>query len=111
MNNAKIDIPQHLREETRNWYRTINEQFVLESHHRRLLQLACEAWDRGREARDILEKDGLTVTNKHGDVKPHAAIGIEQTSRIQFARLMRELNLDLQPPEESRMPELRRYRG
>jgi P27 family predicted phage terminase small subunit len=107
--SENTDIPQHLSKETQAWYVSICEQYVLESHHRRLLQLACEAWDRSRQAREVIERDGLTFINKHGDVKPHPCASMEQTSRIQFARLMRELNLDL-APEDSRTPELRRYR-
>jgi hypothetical protein len=56
-----IEIPKHLLPETQHWYRSICEQYVLESHHRRLLQLACEAWDRSREAREVIGRGWFDV--------------------------------------------------
>jgi hypothetical protein len=37
---------QHLSTEIAAWWRDVVATYELESHHLRLLQLACEAWDR-----------------------------------------------------------------
>jgi len=37
--------------------------YDLEPHHVRLLTLAAEAWDRGQQAREVLDRDGLTYTD------------------------------------------------
>jgi P27 family predicted phage terminase small subunit len=70
------------------------ETFELEEHHIKLLQLACEAWDRAQGARAVVAKQGLTVTNARGDVKAHPLIAVERDARTLFARLIRELDLD-----------------
>jgi phage terminase small subunit len=43
--------PAHLSPSARQWWQSTVERFVLEEHHLRLLQLACEAWDRSQAAR------------------------------------------------------------
>ena len=52
-------------------------------------------------AREILETEGLTVQTA-GGIKPHPAIAIERDSRLAVARLLRELDLDTEPPTSAR---------
>jgi hypothetical protein len=47
--------PAHLSDEMQSWYRQIAGDYELQSHYYRLLQAACEAWDRMQEARRILQ--------------------------------------------------------
>ena len=75
--------------------------YVWEPHHLKLLQLALEAWDRCQMAREILETEGLTVQTEAG-IKAHPAIAIERDSRLACARLLRELDLDAEPPAANR---------
>jgi P27 family predicted phage terminase small subunit len=78
----------------------------------RLLRLACEAWDRCQQARQLIEREGLTVPTRDGGQKLHPAARVEDASRIAFSRLIRELDLDLDPPAETkRPPMLRSIRG
>jgi hypothetical protein len=70
----------------------------------RLLQLAAEAWDRCQQARAAIAKEGMTVPSGG---RAHPAIAIERDSRLAFARLIRELDLDAEPPASwSRPPAL-----
>ena len=67
------------------------------------LQMAGEAWDNYEAARDAIAENGMTFVNKkHGDIKPRPEVAIMQNSRLAFLRCMRELNLDVQPPENPR---------
>jgi hypothetical protein len=87
------------------------QDYELEPHRLRLLQLAGEAWDRSQQAREVLNDAGLTYQNRFGDpvLRPEAAV--ERDSRLAFARLIRELDLDVEPPpERSRPPALRSNR-
>jgi P27 family predicted phage terminase small subunit len=93
--------PSHLSTSSRVWWTTVVERYVLEPHHLRLLQLACEAWDRGQAAREQLAAEGLTVASAHGGVRPHPCVAIERDARLGFARLVRELDLDVEPPASS----------
>ena len=94
--------PSHLSPSAANWWRTTVNRYVLEEHHLRILQLACEAWDRAQEARERVERDGLTVAGQQG-VRPHPCIGIERDARLAVARLVRELDLDTEPPVSERI--------
>ena len=77
---------------------------MLEPHHVRLLTLAAEAWDRGQEARQILDAEGITTVDRFGQARAHPAVAIERDARLASARLMRELDLDAEPAPSSRPP-------
>lgn len=96
--------PAHLKPDTRRWWDAVNGTYTLEDHHRKLLTLAAEAWDRARQAREKLDRDGLTYTDRFGSPKARPEVNIERDCRVVFARLLRELALDIDPPAESRPP-------
>ena len=93
--------PAHLSPSAAQWWEATVAAYVLHQHHLRLLQLACEAWDRGQAAREQLAAEGLTVASAHGGVRPHPCVAIERDARLGFARLVRELDLDVEPPASS----------
>jgi P27 family predicted phage terminase small subunit len=98
--------PGHLQAETRRWWSHHVSEYHMEPHHVRLLTLAAESWDRCQEARAALAKHGITYKDRFDQPKARPEVAIERDSRIAFARLVRELNLDLSAPEETRMPRL-----
>jgi len=99
-----VDAPDFLSLESRIWWADVCSTFVLEPHHVMLLTAACGAWDRLNEARELLDVEGLTSTDKYLRCKPHPAINVERDSRLAFARLLRELDLDSEPAAASRRP-------
>ncbi len=103
--NDRQKAPEHLEPATKRWFDSVLADFALEAHHRRLLTLACEAWDRCTQAREALKKHGLTYADRHGAPKARPEVQIERDSRLAFARLLRELALDVESPAEaSRAP-------
>jgi P27 family predicted phage terminase small subunit len=98
----KMKAPRHLQPATRRWWASVVSEYELDPHHVRLLTLAGEAWDRGQQAREALAVNGLTFTDRHGAPRARPEVAIERDSRIAFARLLRELGLDVQPPSETR---------
>ena len=104
MADKTMKAPKHLRPATRRWWEGVVADYVLEDHHRRLLTLAAEAWDRGVQAREALAEHGLTFTDRHGSPRARPEVAVERDSRIAFARLLRELGLDVLEPGESRPP-------
>ena len=100
----KARAPSHLRPETRRWFEHVTDEFALEQHHVRLLTLAGEAWDRCVQAREALDKLGLTVEDRFGFPRPRLEIAVERDSRLAFARLVRELDRDTEATPESRRP-------
>lgn len=103
--------PKHLNPETKRWFSSVLTEFALEDHHVRLLTKACEAWDRSEQAREALAKHGLTYTDRFGSPRSRPENAIERDSRIAFARLVREIGLDVAPPPEARPPTLRGNRS
>lgn len=102
--------PAHLRKSTARWFKSVVEEYDLEPHHTRLLTLAAETWDRGQQAREVIDADGMTYLDRFEQPKPRPEIAIERDSRIGFARLIRELGLDVENPTETpRMPRTRDY--
>lgn len=103
--------PAHLSGETRAWWDGVVRDYALESHHLKLLQATAESWDRMQQAREEIDRDGLTVKTADGGLKAHPAIAIERDARIAFARLLRDLDLDTEPPAApSRPPALKSNR-
>lgn len=96
---SKTTAPKHLTAATQRWFEEVLEAYVMDSHHVRLLTLACEAWDQKEQARAATAKHGLTFEDK-GRIKMRPEVLIEQRARTQFAKLVRELNLDLEGPRE-----------
>jgi phage terminase small subunit len=96
--------PTHLRPETANWWKTLVVEFDLEHYHLRILRLACEAWDRGQEAREAIAEHGSVYVDRFGQPRARPEIAIERDCRISFARLMRELALDVEGPDEGGRP-------
>ena len=100
---TKTKPPKHLSLSSRKWFESVIANYELDAHHIRLLQAAAESWDDAQNARAIVKKDGMTVVDRYDQVKPHPMIDVARQSRVVFARLVRELGLDVALPE-SRPP-------
>ncbi len=96
--------PRHLQPETRKWWLSVVSEFQLEPHHVRLLTLAAESWDRCEQARKLLKRHGLTFKDRFGQPSSRPEVAIERDSRVAFARLLRELDLDVEPPRGTGRP-------
>jgi phage terminase small subunit len=102
--DATPQPPQHLQPATAAWFSSVVEQYVLEPHHVRLLTLACESWDRACAAREALAQHGMTFTDRFGRPCSRPEVAVQRDATIAFARLVRELDLDVEPPPASRRP-------
>lgn len=98
--------PRHLQPSTRRWFASVTDDYDLEPHHQRLLQAACEAWDGMQEAREAINRDGTYVEGRYG-VRAQPAVAVERDSRVAFARLLRELDLDGEPGPDPRPVRMR----
>jgi phage terminase small subunit len=98
--------PRHLRAQTKVWWKEVVQEFELESHHLKLLRLAAESWDRCEQAREALAEHGLTFLDRFEQPHSRPEIAIERDSRIAFARILRELALDVPTPDDVRIPRL-----
>src|SRR5262245_23849347 len=95
--------PRHLTAATRRWWAGVVAEVSLEEHHLRVLTKAAEMWDRAEQAREALATHGLTYQDRFGQPSARPEVAIERNAVICFARMLRELNLDIAPPD-SRIP-------
>jgi len=98
MKNRTIEPPGHLQADTRDWFARVVADYLLEDHHVRLLVGCCEAWDRAETARNRVKRDGMFYEDRFGAPKLHPGVDAERKARDQFRLLLRELGLDVAPP-------------
>lgn len=101
---TSFSAPKHLRPDTAAWCETVARDYALEPHHRRILILAAESWDRCVEAREAIARHGAVYVDRFDQPRARPEVAIERDSRVAFARLVRELALDLDPPDEQGRP-------
>ena len=59
------------------------------------LTSAVESWDRAREAREQIDKEGLTFRDRFGQVRSHPAVTVERDSRAAFLSGLKALDLQV----------------
>jgi hypothetical protein len=96
--------PKYLKPATRAWFAQVVADYELDEHHLRLLTLAGEAWDRGQQARPEIEKHGITYVDRFNAPRKRPEVSIEAESRISFVRILRELDLSVEPPPSGKRP-------
>lgn len=96
--------PDHFSEVMRAFWSRILDDYELADHHLRVLQAACEAWDRMVQARELLAEAGPVYLDRFGAPRKHPAISIEEAARLQFIRALRELDLEGEPLPDPRPP-------
>ena len=110
IDTSALKPPKHLKADTRKWWESVLAEYLLDEHHVKLLTLAADSWDRCIEARAVLLKDGLTYLDRFKQPKARPEVAIERDCKLTFARLLRELALDVDPPE-ARPPRTQSRKG
>ena len=85
------------------WARVV-DGFEVDAHALDVLALACEAAGRCADARDVIDREGVTFRDRWGQPRAHPATTVESTNRLQVARLLREMGLA--DADEARPPRL-----
>jgi phage terminase small subunit len=88
--------PAHLGRDAAAWWQKTQIDFDLEDHHVLILTQAAGCLDRLTECRNVLAVEGLTTVDRFEQVKPHPLVTVELAQKALFARLVRELGLDIQ---------------
>jgi hypothetical protein len=102
MKKEKLIDTSGLEPATKKWVESVLRSWELEPHHKKLLLLAAQHFDRAQNARLVIQRDGAVYSDRFGCPKVRPEILIEKDSSICFARLLRELALDVELPEVSR---------
>lgn len=76
------------------WEATVRD-YVIEGPALAMLEVACSAMQRLREARDVLDREGLVIPGRYeGMTRQHPLVTVERDARVQLLRALRELDLD-----------------
>ena len=103
---AEFPTPNHLKTATKRWFEAVVQEFVLDEHHLKILSLAATNWDRAEDARAAIAKHGLTFEDRFGAPHARPEVKIANDATIVFSRLIRELGLDVAPPDDVRPPRM-----
>jgi phage terminase small subunit len=97
-------VPNYLATEGRAFFEGIAGEYELDPPALALLAAASKQLDRIAEARAVLQKEPVIVQDRFGQSRTHPAVEVERNASVCFARLLREIGLDLEPPPDSRPP-------
>jgi hypothetical protein len=104
--------PAGLRAATRRWWIETTSAWELDLHHLQLLELAARELDRSAEARQMIKKTGgAVIYDRFNQLKENPWRKVERESRVTFARLLREIGLDVAEAGPPRAPTLARNGG
>lgn len=86
--------PAHLSAPTRRFWRAVLADWELTQAELRVLQTACEAWDRLQGARAVLDREGVSYVDRFGAPRMRPEVAVERDSRVAFLRAIRQLGLE-----------------
>jgi len=89
--------PRELGTAGKGLWRVVTENFELEPHHLVVLEQAACALDRATTCREAIARDGQTIVDRWGQVKPHPLLAAERDARSSFVRCLSALGLDVIP--------------
>jgi|RhiMethySRZTD1v2_1073278.scaffolds.fasta_scaffold154255_4 P27 family predicted phage terminase small subunit len=88
--------PSHLGELERKIWRDVFADFDLPTKTAvYVLATALEAHMRAREAREAINKDGMTVTGRDGQLRSHPLLAVERDARQAWLAGIKTLGLEL----------------
>lgn len=88
--------PSHLSNASKGVWRRLVSDYGLASEPAALatLRLGLEALDRCEQARQVIDADGPTYTDRFGSPRARPEVMIERDARLAAVRCFRELSLD-----------------
>lgn len=91
---GKAGVPAHLGAVGRElWDRVQHDFHVEDAAGRALLMSACEARDRIEGARKAIERDGVVIRDRFGELRQHPACPVEHSARAAMIRALSALRL------------------
>jgi len=89
--------PKGLSPEAKSWWKKIVSGWELDEAGFLVLETALECFDRMRQAQKIVAKDGITATDRFGQVKVSPAVLVERDAKAGLLRALRAMNLQIEP--------------
>ena len=99
--------PKTLKKAGRKHWKLILKDYLLEEeHHLKLLELASSCVDQIAEDEKLLQETGPYFVDRFNQPKERPESKRIKDNKVLYCRVMRELNLDIEPPKENRPPAL-----
>src|SRR5262245_35960758 len=95
--NGIPPAPTGLSQEARKLWQTLVDTFEFDAPALLILATAMQTYDRRNQAREILAKEGIVQVDRFQQSKPHPAVFVERDTTALLLKLMKSLNLDLEP--------------
>ena len=93
-----VQTPKTLSSEAKSiWRKLVAEYSIEDEGGYQVLQVGLEAYCRMRDAQKQIASDGVTTTDRFGQVKAHPLLPVERDARAQYLAALKALNLDLEP--------------
>jgi phage terminase small subunit len=77
------------------WVKLARAYRVDDEHGQTVLALGCRAADREEACRRQIKRDGVSVRDKWGQIKPHPLLAAERDARSQVLAALRALSLPI----------------
>lgn len=95
MKEKKPKCPVGISKEAQKlWHSTLNDYVVESDAGLKLLEAACRAWDRLRDAQRMIARDGSTFHDRFGQPRNHPALEVELKCSAEFRALLKQLGVD-----------------
>jgi len=94
-----VKPPDYLKKSGKKFFKEISNTYELEEHHLKILALASQCLDRLDQARSQIESEGIFLKSRFDKLYLNPATKLEKENKVLFARLIRELNLDIELPK------------
>lgn len=91
------------------WKKILSEYSIEDEAGILILKTALECYDKMKAAQRIIDNQGLTITDRFGQVRAHPLCPVLRDARSQFLQALKQLNLDLEPLQEIGRPSGKQY--
>ena len=86
-----------MSDEAQQWYDKLRKEYDIEDEAGLLLlQSAFEAFDRMRQAQQLIQEHGVIFLDRYQQPKPNPACAFERDQRSQMLQCLKALHLDLE---------------
>ncbi|MBS1842944.1 MAG: hypothetical protein JST53_00875 [Actinobacteria bacterium] len=95
--------PSHLKQPSQALWGSLVARYDFEDEERASLVLALESLDLAATARRTMLREGVVVTDRHGEMHPHPAVAIHRNALIAWRQYMTLLKLPLEEDDKPRI--------
>jgi P27 family predicted phage terminase small subunit len=92
--------PTGLSPSGKRWWARLHSEFdLVDAGAAFLLESALRAFDRMNEAGVLIDKHGVAIADRYGQLKANPAVAAERDARAAMLSAFKQLGLDMLPPQ------------